>query len=87
MFPTKTKTDAKLVTKELRKIRNTVDLPIVVIGDINSENAACFRSVKVDGLAVISSVIAQPDFRKAAAELKVSFCGQKNTNRRYGISF
>jgi len=78
MFPTKTKADAKLVSiEELKRIRKTVNLPIVAIGGICKENADIFRSIGVDGLAVVSAIIAQPDIKKAAVELKSSFCENK----------
>lgn len=74
MFPTTTKADADLVTmEELRKIRRTVDLPIVAIGGINKDNASLFQSIGIDGLAVVSAVIAQRDIKKAAVEMKELF--------------
>lgn len=74
MFSTDTKTDARLVTKEeLQKIRQAVSLPIVAIGGIKKENAEELCAVPVDGLAVVSAIIAQPDIRQAAAELKGIF--------------
>lgn len=74
MFPTGTKTDTTAVSmNELRNIRKAVKLPIVAIGGINKENAGLFRDIGVDGLAVVSAVIAQPDIRLAASELKRLF--------------
>lgn len=74
MFPTGTKTDTTAVSmNELRNIRKAVKLPIVAIGGINKENAGLFRDIGVDGLAVVSAVIAQPDIRSAASELKRLF--------------
>lgn len=74
MFPTGTKIDANFVSmEELQKIRYAVGLPIVVIGGINKENAGMFHSAGIDGLAIVSAIIAQPDIRKAAAEIKESF--------------
>ena len=76
MFPTGTKRDAKVVSmEELGKIRRTVDIPIVVIGGINSENAMLFRPMGIDGLAVVSAVIASHDIKKAAVHLKSQFFG------------
>ncbi|XOQ47465.1 MAG: Thiamine-phosphate synthase [Eubacteriales bacterium] len=70
MYATGTKTDAAIVSMdELLKIREAVSLPIVVIGGINRKTAPAFRSIGVDGLAVVSAIIAQPDIRKAASEL------------------
>lgn len=74
IFPTKTKKDAILVPMgELKKIRQTIKLPIVVIGGINKENAKIFAAMGIDGLAVISAIIAQPDSRKAALEIREEF--------------
>ena len=71
MLPTKTKEDAKMVPiSELCRIRQSVKLPLVVIGGIHKENAAEFLRLGADGLAVVSSILAQPDVRRAAKELK-----------------
>ena len=74
MFPTGTKPDAGFVSmEELGRIRRAVDIPIVVIGGINKENAMLFQPMGIDGLAVVSAVIAQPDIKKSAADLKSQF--------------
>lgn len=74
MFPTGTKTDAQTVSmEELRHIRRAVSLPIVAIGGINKENAASFRDIGIDGLAVVSAILSQPDVKAAAGELKRLF--------------
>lgn len=71
VLPSETKTDAVLVSmEEFQKIRQAAPVPIVVIGGINKENAAKFIAAGTDGLAVVSAIIAQPDIRQAAAELK-----------------
>ena len=78
MFPTGTKTDAESVSmEELQKIRTAVSLPIVVIGGINNGNAGRFKPMVIDGLAVVSAIIAQSDIKAAAAELKDLFCGKE----------
>lgn len=78
MFPTGTKTDADSVSmEELQKIRAAVSLPIVVIGGINKGNAGRFKPMGIDGLAVVSAIIAQSDIKAAAAELKDLFCGKE----------
>ena len=78
MFPTGTKTDAESVSmEELQKIRTVVSLPIVVIGGINKGNAGRFKPMGIDGLAVVSAIIAQSDIKAAAAELKDLFCGKE----------
>lgn len=74
MFPTKTKKDAKIVPMEmLCTIRQNIRLPIVAIGGINRGNAARFAELGVDGLAVVSAIIARPDIRRATEELKQAF--------------
>ena len=81
MFPTGTKPDAGYVSmEELGKIRRAVDIPIVVIGGINKENAILFQPMGIDGLAVVSAVIAQPDIKKSAADLKSLFFGKEAVN-------
>ena len=78
MFPTGTKTDADSVSmEELQKIRAAVSLPIVVIGGINKGNAGRFKPMGIDGLAVVSAIIAQSDIKAAAAELKDLICGKE----------
>jgi thiamine-phosphate pyrophosphorylase len=81
MFPTGTKQDAGFVSmEELGRIRKAVDIPIVVIGGISRENAMLFRPMGVDGLAVVSAVIAKPDIKKSAADLKSLFLGKEVMN-------
>ena len=63
--------------KNYRKIRAAVSLPIVVIGGINKGNAGRFKPMGIDGLAVVSAIIAQSDIKAAAAELKDLFCGKE----------
>ena len=79
MFPTRTKPDAEFVSmEELGKIRRAVDIPIVVIGGINRENAKLFKPMGIDGLAVVSAVLAQPNIKKAADDLKSLFEGKRD---------
>ena len=81
MFPTGTKPDAGFVSmEELGRIRKAVDIPIVVIGGISKENAMLFQPMGIDGLAVVSAVIAQPNIKKSAADLKSLFFGKAAVN-------
>ena len=74
MFPTKTKSDAKPVSiEELAAIRRAVPIPVVAIGGINRENAASLMKLGIDGVAVVSAILSQPDIRGAAKELKNIF--------------
>ncbi|MCI8566788.1 MAG: thiamine phosphate synthase [Lachnospiraceae bacterium] len=74
MYATSTKQNTRPVSMEqLQEIRAAVPVPIVVIGGIGPENAANFQNKGIDGLAVVSSVIAQPDIEAAARRLKQIF--------------
>ncbi|WP_411677614.1 thiamine phosphate synthase [Caproicibacter sp.] len=74
MFPTGTKTDARPVSMEtLAEIRRAVTIPIVAIGGIGPQNAGRFCGTGVDGLAVVSAILAQPDITSAARELRTIF--------------
>jgi thiamine-phosphate pyrophosphorylase len=75
MFATGTKSDAQHVTfDELKRIRESVRLPLVVIGGINEQTIPLFRGGGIDGVAVVSAVIASPDIRAAAERLKALVC-------------
>ena len=70
MYATNTKTDTHNVSKEqLIEIRDKVKLPMVVIGGINKETLLNFKGIGVDGIAVISAIVAQPDITAAAKEI------------------
>lgn len=70
MYATATKTDTRPVSmEELLKIRAAVKIPIVVIGGINQQTLGNFKGTGVDGLAVVSAIVAQPDPEAAAREL------------------
>lgn len=70
MYATNTKTNATIVTmEELLKIRQAVDLPIVVIGGINKQTITNFKNKGIDGAAVVSAIISQDNVAMAAKEL------------------
>ncbi|MBO8444165.1 MAG: thiamine phosphate synthase [Bacteroidetes bacterium] len=70
MFPTGTKTDAEVITLDLLKeIRKAVSIPIVIIGGINMNTAPQFKGLGIDGIAVVSAIVAQPDVEAAARGL------------------
>ena len=74
MYTTETKKDTRPVTlEELKEIRSEVNIPIVVIGGINKNTVKDFKGGGIDGLAVVSAVIAQEDIEQAASELVQMF--------------
>ena len=70
MFATQTKPDADVTSmNELKKIRENVDIPIVVIGGINCKTISLFSKIKVDGFAVVSAIMSEKDSGKASKDL------------------
>ncbi len=82
MHATSTKTDADVTTvDELKKIREMVDLPIVAIGGMNKQTLPELKGTGVDGIAVVSAVIAADDIERAASELSEAVRSQKKQER------
>lgn len=78
MYATGTKKDANPTSmEELKKIRENVALPIVVIGGINKERVKDFNGTGIDGLAIVSAIIAQKDIAEAAREFKTILTKQQ----------
>lgn len=78
MYATPTKKDADIVSREeLAEIRRLVHIPIVIIGGINRNTAASFAHMGIDGLAVVSAVIAAENITQAARELRDFWLAQK----------
>ena len=74
MYPTATKPDAADVTlAQLQEIRQAVSIPIVVIGGINQKTAPAFQGMGIDGLAVVSAVVAQKDITHAASAMRALY--------------
>ena len=71
VFPTKTKSDVRVIGLEgLRRIVESVSIPVVAIGGINRENAREVLKTGVDGIAVISAVMGANDVKRATEELR-----------------
>ena len=78
MFSTDTKKEAKLTSiEELCKIRKNIAIPIVVIGGINKNTIPLLSKTGIDGIAVVSAIISQPDIEKAATKIKELFISGK----------
>jgi thiamine-phosphate pyrophosphorylase len=70
VFPTATKQGTEKVgLDDLREIKSAVHIPVVAIGGINAENAAPVMETGVDGVAVVSAIMAQTEIREAAQRL------------------
>lgn len=73
VFTTSTKTNTRPVTPEtIRAIRQTVTIPFVVIGGVNPQNITKLYGLGINGAAVISAVIAQPDITEAARIMRAA---------------
>lgn len=73
VFPTTTKTNTRKVTPEIiRGIRRAVTIPFVVIGGVNAENITQLYGLGINGAAVISAVISQPDITAAAQKMRAA---------------
>lgn len=73
VFPTTTKTNTRKVTPEIiRGIRRAVTIPFVVIGGVNAENITQLYGLGINGAAVISAVISQPDITAAAEKMRAA---------------
>ena len=69
VFGSATKNDTKPVElKELKKICDTVKIPVVAIGGISKKNIHLLKDTGVAGVAVISAVLGQTDITAAAEE-------------------
>jgi thiamine-phosphate pyrophosphorylase len=74
MHATGTKGDANIVsTATLKRICDTVSIPVVAIGGINKDTVPQLRGTGISGIAVVSAIVAAPDVTQAARELKASF--------------
>lgn len=70
VFGTTTKKDAKPMDMQLLKeIVDSVNIPVVAIGGIDSSNAKKLAGTGIAGMAVVSGIFAKGDITKAAKEL------------------
>ena len=70
-FPTSTKDDTEVITKEtIREICEAVPIPVVVIGGITKEKIKELRNCKAAGGAVVSAIFASEDITGAVKSLK-----------------
>lgn len=71
VFPTGTKDDAiEVDLATLQDICQHVDIPIVAIGGINQENLIQLKGSGIDGIAVVSAIMAAEDIIEATKQLK-----------------
>ena len=71
IFSTSTKTDAPDVSLEqLELIKKSVTIPVVAIGGINRTNLQQVMATGIDGVSVVSAILAQENIQMATKQLK-----------------
>lgn len=71
VFSTSTKEDAKPLDHEILKaITKAVDIPVVAIGGISTENVSQLKGTGIDGVAVVSAIYGKENPKEAAENLK-----------------
>lgn len=71
VFKTSTKTDAKEVSLEqLEHIKESVSIPVVAIGGISLENVKQVITTGIDGVSVVSAILAKDNILFAAKQLR-----------------
>ena len=70
IFPTSSKdTEVSLSLEELKNIKERVKIPVVAIGGISHENIHLLGASKIDGVSVISTILAKKDIGQATKDL------------------
>lgn len=70
IFGTTTKTDAKKNSIEtLKQITSILNIPVVAIGGINHHNVSQLKNSGISGIAVVSSIIASDNIKRASEEM------------------
>jgi thiamine-phosphate pyrophosphorylase len=75
VFPTGSKKDIgePIGIEGLKRIKESVRIPVVAIGGVGMDNLEKVKETGVDGIAVISAILSREDTYKAAKELVVSW--------------
>jgi thiamine-phosphate pyrophosphorylase len=74
MYATNTKSNAQITSlAELSRIRSEIALPLIVIGGINEKTIPNLSNSGIDGIALVSAIIAQKDITASARAIKEVF--------------
>ena len=66
IFGTSTKDNAKkLEIEELKKIINSVKIPVFAIGGINTNNVSMLKNIGLQGVCSVSGILSEKDCKKA----------------------
>lgn len=71
VFETSTKPDSKIISlSTLKRIKESVRIPVIAIGGINKENVKKVLKIGADGIAVASAILKAENIQKATEEMK-----------------
>ena len=74
IFGTSTKDDAKkLEMEELKKIIESVKIPVFAIGGININNVCMLKNIGLQGLCSVSGILSEIDCKKAVENILKNF--------------
>ena len=74
IFGTNTKDDAKkLEMEELKKIVESVTIPVFAIGGINADNVNMLKNIGLQGVCAVSGILLEKDCKKAAEAMLRNF--------------
>ena len=59
--------------EELKRIKSTVSIPVVAIGGISKENVSLLKDTGIEGISVISAILAEENIKEASKNLKHLF--------------
>ncbi len=74
IFGTNTKSNAKkLEMEDLKKIVNSVKIPVFAIGGINISNVSLLKNIGLQGICLISGILSEKDCKKAVELMLKNF--------------
>ena len=74
IFGTSTKDNAKkLDMKDLKKIVNSIKIPVFAIGGINTNNVCMLKNIGLQGICSVSGILAEKDCKKAVENILKNF--------------
>jgi len=74
IFGTSTKDNAKkLEIEELKKIINSVKIPVFAIGGINTNNVSMLKNIGLQGVCSVSGILSEKDCKKAVENILKNF--------------
>jgi len=77
IFQTPTKESRALGLQLLKRVKKAVNVPVVAIGGINTDNIASIKKAGADSAAVISAALGAPSVENAVRKLSELFEGEK----------